>query len=164
MRLEILKKSLEKKQAILEQRLGRVFGHQSETNGQPMNDKRDGGAWFNNRDKLDDAVRNAMAEIEKTERAIERETNKIKAVENVKETLPKCLLEAIERGEIIQWRKFPKHFFVAGVDKARFTYNVATKKEAHFLTHKYAKDIPNDEQFQIFKTVYNRISKELKGE
>ena len=162
MRLDILQKSLEKKKVIFQSALDRVLCHQSQTNGQPMNDKRNGGAWFSKRDKLDAAVRTAKSEIEKTERAIERELDKIRAVESAKETLPQCILDAITSGEIIQWRKFPKHFFVAGVEKARFTYNEATKKEAHFLTHRYAKDIPNNEQFQIFKTVYNKISEKLK--
>ena len=162
MRLEILQKSLEKKKEKMQRAIDNVFAHQAMTNGQPMNDKSSGVAWFNKRDRLDDAAINARAEIEKTERAIEREMSKIRDVDSSKETLPKCIIDAIESGKIVQWRRFPRFFFVAGVEKARIAYNEATAKKPHYLSHLYVKEIPNDEQYQIFRDVFNDLSKKLK--
>ena len=72
-RLEILKESLIKKEQQLEARFDARFKHQEITNGQPMNDKRNGYSWFAKKDKLDDAIRNQMASIEKTKEAIAKE-------------------------------------------------------------------------------------------
>lgn len=122
-RIEILRKSLEKKETILSQRFDNHFADVARANGQPLNDKRNGRATLNRWDKQSDAIRNAQKEIEKTKNAIEREENKIAHVERVNETLPEYLFKLCADGVLNQWRKHPNTFFVPGVDKVRYYYD-----------------------------------------
>ena len=48
-----------------------VFAHQKLTNGQPMNDKRGGEAWFKRQEKLENRARNLLDEISKQEERIQ---------------------------------------------------------------------------------------------
>ena len=48
-----------------------VFAHQRLTNGQPMNDKRGGEAWFKRQEKLENRARNLLDEISKQEERIQ---------------------------------------------------------------------------------------------
>jgi len=150
-RLKILKASLEKKEAKLNERFEVRFDLQRQTNGQPMNDKRNGQAFFKQCNKKDDAIRNQMKEIEKTKEAIEREEYKIKEVEAAKENLPSVVLEAIEQGILKQWRKFPHICFVEGVEKARIIWKDGKLLNSYYLS------IPTPEQKEVFKTVYNKL-------
>jgi len=156
-RLEILKQSLIKKEQELEAKFEVRFDHQKITNGQPMNDKRNGFSWFAKSEKLDNAIRNQMASIEKTKEAIAKEEQKISQCQDVKEVLPCAILKAIENGLITQWRKFPNRFFVVGVEKGRLIWN----KKENKLQYSYASSIPNNEQFQIFRKVAIELSKEI---
>ncbi|WP_277295442.1 ArdC-like ssDNA-binding domain-containing protein [Streptococcus hyointestinalis] len=48
-----------------------VFAHQRLTNGQPMNDKRGGEAWFKRQEKLENRARNLLDDISKQEERIQ---------------------------------------------------------------------------------------------
>ncbi|MGC4439361.1 hypothetical protein ABXW85_10760, partial [Streptococcus suis] len=48
-----------------------VFAHQKLTNGQPMNDKRGGEAWFKRQEKLENRARNLLDDISKQEERIQ---------------------------------------------------------------------------------------------
>lgn len=156
-RLKILKESLIKKEKKLEARFESRFNHQKITNGQPMNDKKNGRSWFANSEKLDNAIRNQMASVEKTKEAIIKEEQKISYCQDVKEILPSAILKAIESGLITQWRKFPNRFFVVGVEKGRLIWNSKENK----LQYSYASSIPTNEQYQVFKKVAIELSNEI---
>ena len=81
-RLEILHQSLAKKQAAFDKRLQNHFDDVLSANGQPLNDKRNGQATLNRWERQNDGLRTADKEIEKTQRAIEREQAAIDRVNN----------------------------------------------------------------------------------
>lgn len=120
-RMKILQQSLAKKQAAFDQRLQNHFDDVRSANGQPLNDKRNGQATLNRWERQNDGLRTADKEIEKTQRAIEREQAAIDRVNNA--DIPAFLKPMIESGEITQWRKFPNRFFVSGVEKARIIWD-----------------------------------------
>lgn len=159
-RLEILKKSLEKKENELVKRLDAHFEDVKRANGQPLNDKRNGQATMNRWEKQNNAIRNLKESIEKTKNAIEKEQWKINGVNYQNENfIPKEILELIEKGELVQWRKHPTHFFVPGVDKARIWWDESRKAVAH----KYAHLITEQEQRTKFVRLYNGLNAVLNG-
>lgn len=150
-RLEILQQSLEKKEKRFDEKLQAHFDDVKSANGQPLNDKRNGQATLNRWEKQNGALRRAQAEIEKTQRAIEREQAKINKVAGTK--IPDFLKAMLESGEISQWRKYPNRFFVKGVDKARIIW--FEDKQAFGYGH--IGGLP-PEQFALFRDTYNRIN------
>lgn len=130
-RLEILKNSLAKKEALAEEKLRQHFASVKQANGQPLNDKRDGYATLRKWGKQEDSIRNLMQSIEKTKLAIEIEEDKIYKVKNA--DIPEFLKPLIESGELIQWRKYPNRFFVPGVPKARIIWD--NKKKQFSISH-----------------------------
>ena len=121
-RLEILQNSLLKKEAVLNQKLDNHFADVKRGNGQPMNDKRNGQATIKRWESQNDSIRNQCKEIEKTKAAIEFEQGKILNCEVVLKDLPKPFLDALESGEITQWRKFPNRFFVKNGGRGRIIW------------------------------------------
>lgn len=158
-RLEILEASLEKKKAAFDAKLQDHFETVASSNGQPLNDKRNGQATLSKWEKQNDALRALDKGIEKTTAAIEREKQKIAYVEIVSETLPAILLEKVATGELVQWRKHPETFFVPGVDKARIVW-LKDKKQ---LAHRYIKEVNDPEQRKVFVRAYNELYKALNG-
>lgn len=156
-RLEILEGSLKKKQQLFEDKLQKHFDTVRRSNGQPLNDKRNGRATLDKWDRQNDSLRNLQDSIKKTEDSIEREKAKIEAVARAKEVLPTSMLTLIESGELIQWRKYPNICFVAGVEKARIGWD-AKKKVVY---HKFSNWIKNQEQWARFREVFNRLHEEL---
>lgn len=71
-RLDILKASLEKKQAKFDKKLDEHFADVRSANGQPLNDKRNGYSTMRRWDKQNDSLSNLQKEIEKTKSAINR--------------------------------------------------------------------------------------------
>jgi hypothetical protein len=118
-RLEILQNSLQKKEAILDQKFDNHFLDVKSGNGQPMNDKRNGRATLNRWESQSDSIRNQYKEIEKTKNAIEFEQDKILDCKAVLKDLPKPFLDCLESGELTQWRKFPNRFFVKNGGRGR---------------------------------------------
>ena len=153
-RIEILQNSLKKKEGILDQRFEAFFSDVKRGNGQPMNDKRNGVATMNRWEKKEDAIRSQKKEIEKTERAIEKEEGKISGCEGARKYLPSQILEAVDSGELIQWRKHPNTFFVGAVDKARIVWD----KKKKILCHRYTNQITDKDQFKKFAQAFNRLS------
>jgi len=158
-RLEILKSSLEKKNAAFNEKLDAHFADVKAGNGQPMNDKRNGRATMNRWDKQNDSLRHLQSEIKKTEKAIEYESGKIAGCESVKETLPAAILERIEDKTLTQWRKHPNTFFVVGVDKARIVWDADGK----FVAHRYVREITDPEQHKLFAKTFNAIRAALQS-
>jgi len=156
-RLDILKKSLERKEKLFNAKLSNHFGTVKQANGQPLNDKQNGRATFALWDKQNNALRTLQESIKKTKQAIEKETNKIDSVEAMKEKLPAAILELIKKNELTQWRRHPTIFFVAGVDKARIGWD-AKKKQ---LYHKYTNSITDKKQWRKFAKTFNTLSKLL---
>jgi len=152
-KLGILKNSLLKKEQELQRRFDVHFATVKEANGQPLNDKRNGQATLNKWERQSDAIRTAKESIEKTERAIEFEEGKIAGVEQANGYIPKEILALVETGELIQWRKHPHTFFVAGVDKARIVWLEKTKQVAH----KFVREITDQEQRAKFAKVFNPL-------
>ena len=153
-RLEILQKSLAKKENVLADKLGAHFDSVKQANGQPLNDKRNGQATMSKWDKQSQGIANQIKEIEKTQNAIEREQAKINGCEAVKSELPQILLDLLADGKITQWRKYPNRFFVVGVEKARMVYDFKTG----LISHSYVNQIKDKEQFNAFKELYNHIN------
>ncbi len=154
-RLSILENSLAKKETELQRRFDVHFADVKRANGQPMNDKRNGQATFNRWEKQNDAIRNQKASIEKTKLAIEKEKGKIANVEA--QSIPDELQKLIADGKITQWRKFPNRFFVVGVEKARLVWMEKEK----YITYQYLKEIPNQEQYAIFRDIFNELNRTL---
>lgn len=152
-RLEILKNSLLKKEKLFEDKLQNHFDTVKQSNGQPLNDKRDGQTTLNKWDRQNNSLRTLKESIEKTKTAIENEESKINSVLNTKENLPSIILEHIEKGILIQWRKHPNTFFVEGVDKARLHFDLKKK----VLSHKYTKQITNKDQWKLFAKTFNEL-------
>ncbi|MFA5432897.1 MAG: hypothetical protein WC319_08505 [Candidatus Paceibacterota bacterium] len=153
-RLAILEASLIKKEASLDARFETHFASVKQANGQPLNDKRNGQATLDKWERQNEAIRNQKASIEKTKKAIERETDKIAGVEYVKETLPFCILEMLKSGQLIQWRKHPNTFFVPDVDKARIVWDNKRK----VVAHRYVHLITEQEQRTKFVRLYNGLN------
>lgn len=154
-RLEILENSLIKKEKLFNEKLQNHIKTVKQANGQPLNDKRNGQATLNKWDRQNNSLINLKESIGKTKNAIEYEKGKIKGVEFEKECFPTVILEMIESGILIQWRKHPNTLFVNGVDKARVQYD----KKKELIYHKYFKQIPDNEQRKIFAKVYNSLHK-----
>lgn len=157
-RLDILKASLVKKEAVRDRKINDHFEAVKQTNGQPLNDKRDGRKTFAKWDKQNDAIRAINESIERTKRAIEREISALNRVDSVQ--LPDFIQRAIADNKITQWRKFPNRFFVVGVEKGRLIL------EGGILKHSYLSNIPND-QYAKFRDTFNGLNAEarkLKGE
>lgn len=159
-RLEILKASLIKKEALLDKKFETHFADVRQANGQPLNDKRNGRSTLNRWDRQSDALRNLKQGIEKTKRAIEIEEGKIVDTEAAKKTFPKVILDLIETGDLIQWRKHPNTFFVSGVDKARIVWNSKNK----VITHRYTSEVTDKEQWRKFAKTFNLIRAALIAE
>ena len=155
-RLEILKKSLEKKEKTFSDKLQNHFDTVKQANGQPLNDKRNGQATLNKWERQNSALRNLKQSIEKSKEAIEREEFKVESCEAVKSRLPAELLTLIDEGKITQWRKFPNRFFVVGVERARLVWD----EEKKIVIHQYVSEIPKGVgQFEIFRDVFNHLNK-----
>ncbi|MCT8353863.1 MULTISPECIES: hypothetical protein [Photorhabdus] len=152
-RLEILKASLAKKEALFNKCLQNHFDTVKQTNGQPLNDKRNGRATLNKWEKQNDALRNIEKSIQKTKDAIEHEENKTVTTASI--DIPDYLRNAINEGIIVQWRKFPRFFFVNGVKSGRIVLNEKTGT----ISHRYVNKIPKEE-YPIFRDVFNSLYKQ----
>lgn len=152
-RLEILKNSLAKKEALFNEKLDKHFDDVGQANGQPLNDKRNGQATMTRWEKQNESLRTLQESIEKTKAAIEIEEGKIASVECAKDALPTEILTLIESGELVQWRKHPFTFFVEGVEKGRIVWD----KKKKIVAHKYYRQIPTSEQKNKFAKVFNAL-------
>lgn len=152
-KLEILKQSLIKKEAKLDELLRIHFRTVEEANGQPLNDKRGGEATLAKWDAQSDAIRNQQAEIEKTRAAIADEELKLDDVASWYKKMPKVITDLIDAGTLVQWRRYPHIMFVTGVDKARIVFDGKTGG----IAHKYVGQIHDKAQYAIFRDVYNGI-------
>lgn len=152
-RLEILEKSLIKKEAELARRLDEHFDDVKSANGQPLNDKRGGYKVVERWKEQSRMIHKTQESIEKTKRAIEMEKDKIANVESF--TVPDAIQELIDAGILTQWRKYPNRFFVKGVEKARIVY------EDGRLYSAYHTEIPNQEQYAIYRDVFNPLAKKI---
>lgn len=152
-RLDILKASLEKKQAKFNNKLDEHFADVISANGQPLNDKRNGASTMRRWDKQNNSLRTLDVSIEKTKAAIERETAKQGCIERTKNGMPKEITDLIESGTLKQWGKYPHIMFVDGVDKARIIWD--NKKKV--VMHKFANTLIDKEQRKKFAQVYNSL-------
>lgn len=69
-RLARAKRKLERLKREYSAQISRVFDHQAQTNGQPMNDKANGRSFFNRQEQLEDKARTLLREIEAQEERI----------------------------------------------------------------------------------------------
>ena len=157
-RLTILENSLAKKKELFSDKLSSHIDTVKQANGQPLNDKRCGASTLSKWDRQNDSLRTLDESIKKTENAIEREKSKIAGVEYANKNIPKVILDLVENGTLNQWRKYPNRFFVNGVEKARIIWDVKDKN----VSYKYLRQIPNKEQFDKFKEIYNTLYNQLK--
>lgn len=151
-RLEILKASLAKKEALFNDKLQNHFDTVKQANGQPLNDKRNGRATLNKWEKQSSTLRNLELSIKKTKEAIDIEEGKIINANFI--DLPSYILEAIENGLITQWRKFPRFFFVNGVSGGRIVLDEKTGMIAHRYLNKVSKD-----EYLVFRDVFNSLNR-----
>ena len=153
-RLEILQNSLLKKEAILDQKFDNHFADVKRGNGQPMNDKRNGQATLSRWESQNDSIRNQKKEIEKTKAAIEFEQGKILDCQSVLKDLPKPFLDAVESGEITQWRKFPNRFFVKDGGRGRIIW------EKNKVLCSYVPDAGTPERV-AFAACFNKLKTQI---
>lgn len=156
-RLDILKRSLEKKKATLDSKFENHFDTVREANGQPLNDKRNGQATLDKWERQNDSIRNQIESVEKTEQAIEREEGKISDSEYWYSKMPTAITKLIDNETLIQWRKHPRIMFVKDVEKARIVFD----EETGVIAARYLKSIPNQAQYSIFRDVFNGVLKDL---
>lgn len=156
-RLEILKGSLTKKEALFDVKLQQHFDTVAQANGQPLNDKRNGQSTLNKWDKQSDSLRALDESIKKTKEAIEREELKVSLVDSV--TLPDYIQSAINDGLITQWRKFPRFFFVTGVSGGR----IVLDEKTGLIAHRYLSKVPKEE-YPIFRDVFNKLNQLSKNQ
>ena len=153
-KLEILKQSLVKKEQQLNAKFDIHFATVKQANGQPLNDKRNGQATLNKWERQNEGIRTMKKSIEATKQAIEIEEGKIKGVEHANTFIPAEIQKLVETGELIQWRKHPHTFFVAGVDKARIVWDEKRK----VVAHKFVSEITIQEQRTKFVRIYNPLN------
>jgi len=153
-RIDVLRNSLAKKQTQFDEKLQAHIDSVKQANGQPLNDKRNGQATLNKWEKQNDSLRTLQESINKTKDAIDREESKIANVNSV--ALPDPLKALIDDGKITQWRKHPTYFFVNGVDKARIVL-----LDNGSIGHKFLSSIPSQDQYAIFRDVFNGLKQEL---
>lgn len=153
-KLEILKQSLAKKEDQLNARFQQHFATVRQANGQPLNDKRNGQATLNKCERQNEAIRTIQKSIEATKQSIEIEEGKIRGVEHANTFIPAEIQKLVESGELIQWRKHPHTFFVAGVDKARIVWDEKRK----VVAHKFVSEITIQEQRTKFVGIYNQLN------
>lgn len=154
-KLTILENSLEKKEAEFARRLDEHWEDVKSANGQPLNDKRNGQATLDRWDRQRQALTKKEESIEKTKRAIEREKYKITNVESL--VLPPEIKELVDNGTLSQWRKYPNRFFVNGVERGRIVFDTKTQN----IYPAYHTEIPNQEQYTIYRTVFMDLQKKL---
>lgn len=159
-RLDILKASLEKKQAKFDRKLNEHFADVKSTNGQPLNDKRNGYSTMKRWDRQNEALFKIQKDIEKTETAIEREESKIRRIDYNKNTMPEEIQKLIDNGTLKQWSKYPHIMFVEGVDKARIIWDDKRKT----VMHKFVSSITDIEQRKKFARVYNSLNASINRE
>ena len=153
-RLEILKNSLVKKEKKFDGMIQNHFDTVRSANGQPLNDKRNGHATLARWEKQNDAIRRQQEEIEKTKRAIDREEDKVNDTAAAYSKMPDYLKTLIDDGTLNQWRKHPRILFVNGVEKARLYFN----EETGLVSHKYVGQIPDNQQYNKFRDVFNALN------
>ena len=153
-RLDVLKQSLAKKQALFDSKLECHFASVKQANGQPLNDKRNGSATMDKWERQNEALRTLQEGIKTTKQAIEREGSKIAAVESV--ALPEAIRKMLDAGELLQWRKHPNRFFVTGVDRGRIVWDEGRKTVAH----QYLREVPT-EQYPKFRDAFNKLRREI---
>lgn len=158
-RIDILKASLVKKEKALDEKFDHHFADVKRANGQPLNDKRNGPATMDRWEKQNNAIKRQIEEVQKTKDAIDREEWKIKETSSLYEKMPKYLTDLIDAGVLVQWRKHPRMMFVAGVEKARIVFN----EDTGVISYRYLKEIPNQEQYAVFRDVYNDLNKKQKS-
>jgi len=161
-RLEILKNSLVKKKANLDIFFEDLYSHQRLTNGQPMNDKRNGNSWFKRHEQLNNKIANQFKEIEKTEHSIEKEQSKIDNYSNIEKDLPQPILDLIQAGTLIQWKKYPNTFFIEGLDTVRIVYEkkVMKTKIKETLLNRYQNEFKKNctkEEWTKFVKIFNYL-------
>ena len=127
-----------------------------------MNDKRNGNSWFKHHEQLNNKIANQYVEIEKTKNAIGKEEYKIENISKVKKDLPQPILDLLEDGTLIQWRKYPNTFFINGLDKIRLVYEkkVMKTKIKETLYNKYKYEFTNSctqEEFSKFVKIWNGL-------
>lgn len=154
-REDILRGSLEKKNKLFNDKLNIHFATVKQSNGQPLNDKRNGISTLNKWDRQNSALQNLKDSIQITENALEKEINKKEGVNHINQFIPKAILDLVEDGTLNQWRKHPNTFFVNGVDKARIVWDMKQNK----LAHRYLSYITDKEQYSKFAKLYNTLYK-----
>jgi len=152
-RLVVLQQSLAKKEAAFDAKLTNHYSSVKATNGQPLNDKRNGAATMRRFESQNDSMRTAMEGIERTKNAIERESSKIASIELVADTLPQPIKDRLADGTLQQWRKHPTTFFVVGVDKAR----IVVLDDGKAVAHRYVSSITDADQRRTFARTFNDI-------
>lgn len=155
-RLEVLKNSLVRKTASMDARIAEHFDSVKSANGQPLNDKKNGRKTLERWERQSDSIRKLSEGIEKTKAAIDREQASIDRVNGCRDELPSAIRSAIASGLLQQWRKHPRTFFVAGVDKARIVL-----LDDGRLAHRYTNQVTDTEQRRILAKTYNSLSAEL---
>jgi hypothetical protein len=156
-RLEILKKSLAKKEQEIQSRFDAHFATVKQANGQPLNDKRNGHATLKKWERQNDGIRAAQQSVEITKAAIEKEEYKLANIEHANESTPAQILKLVEEGQLIQWRKHPNTFFVPGVDKGRIVWDEKQKQVAY----RYYSEIKDAKQRVKFARTFNALRAEI---
>lgn len=156
-KIDILKKSLVKKEEEFSRKVSEHFNDVKSTNGQPLNDKKNGAKTFRRWDRQNETLRKLSDSIEKTKIAIENETLKNNYLENISKQLPVEILDMVKSGVLIQWRKYPNIFFVNGVEKARIIYDLKKK----IVAYKYYSKVQDIEQRKRFASIYNQLYNNL---
>ncbi|MBY3635891.1 hypothetical protein HJD13_14950 [Enterococcus faecium] len=106
-RLGKSKRKLVRLQNELNEQIEKMFEHQRKTNGQPMNDKRNGHSWFRQQERIENKVHSLREEIKQQEKLERQEEikemgyNKYGGLDMTIENIPRIKeeIERFEKGE-----------------------------------------------------------------
>lgn len=156
-KIEKMKLSLQKKKDLFDRKLSEHYEDARSTNGQPLNDKRNGVATQKRWERQNNTLMNLNASIEKTEVAIDKYECQHSYAEVVLGKMPAPVKKLVEEKKIVQWIKHPTTFFVAGVKTGRFVWDF----KKNFMFARYIHQIETKEEYAVFRDIYNGLRKAL---
>lgn len=157
-RRKILEASLAKKESDFNTTLALHMDDVKGAQGEPMAGHRGGEKVLTRWEGQNSKLLRKQESIEKTRNALKREDDRDADKSYAADILldmPEIIQNMVKDGKLNQWTKHPTIFFVEGVSKAR----IQIKKGKAF--HRFAKQVANNEEFQIFRSIYNEINKEV---
>lgn len=157
-RRQTLEASLARKEAKFNEALSSHMYDVKGAQGEPMAGHHGGEKVLSRWERQNNSLRRQSEGIEKTKKALEREDYRDLVKVDAQEKLlkmPQIIQDLVSDGTLNQWKKHPTIFFVDGVSKARIQIKGGK------AYHRFASQCANNEEFQLFRSIYNKVNKEV---